>query len=150
MDTAPAYNQKVSGTNSYDFVKIDGTAVDSGGASDNINGSVKTTYINAITGNYEFFYQPNFNYRNTWFSGTTGNTAIGRALLAQFQSATFSGAASGTAFPAAAPGTLTDADRAASVTSGVTIDSRSGNSPGVLYPVFNAGTSAIPTNGDPL
>jgi hypothetical protein len=117
---------------------------------DNINGSVKTTYINAITGNYEFFYQPNFNYRNAWFNGTTGNTAIGRALLAVFQSSNFSGAASGLPFPAAAIGTLTDADRAASVTLGVTTDSRNGTSTGILYPLFNAGTSAIPTNGDPL
>jgi hypothetical protein len=150
MDTPPALNQTHSGTNDYDFVKIDGTAVDTGGASDNINGSVKTTYINAITGNYEFFYQPNFNYRNAWFNGTTGNTAIGRALLAVFQSSNFSGAASGLPFPAAAIGTLTDADRAASVTLGVTTDSRNGTSTGILYPLFNAGTSAIPTNGDPL
>jgi hypothetical protein len=152
MDTAPAYNQAVSGTNSYDFAKINGIAVDTGGASDNINGSVKSTYINAITGNYEFFYQPNFNYRNTWFSGTTGNTGIGKAILAAFQSSSFPGAASGLAFPAAAEGTLIDADRASSLAAGVTIESRGGISTGLLVPVFEGtgGGPAIPTVGDPL
>jgi hypothetical protein len=152
MDTAPAYNQAVPGTNSYDFTKIDGTAVDTGGASDNINGSVKSTYINAITGNYEFYYQPNFNYRNAWFSGTGGNTGIGKAILAAFQSSTFPGAASGLAFPAAAPGSLIDADRASSLGAGVTIHSRSGISTGLLVPVFEgtAGGPAIPIVGDPL
>jgi hypothetical protein len=152
MDTAPAINQAVPGTNSYDFVKINGTAVDTGGASDNINGSVKSTYINAVTGNYEFFYQPNFNYRNAWFSGTGGNTGIGKALLAAFQSASFSGAASGLIFPGAAPGTLSDADRSGSLSAGVTIDTRGGISTGLLVPVFEgtAGGPAIPTVGDPL
>jgi hypothetical protein len=157
MDTAPALNQTTPGTNTYDFVKINGTAVDLANGTDDINGSNKTDYINAIKGDYEFFYQPNFNYRNTWFSGTTGNTGIGKALLAQFQSASFSGAASGLVFPSAAPGTLTDADKAASLTAGVTITSRNGNSTRPLIPVFptqsgSASTlpATIPTVGDPL
>jgi hypothetical protein len=156
MDTPPALNR--TGTvNTYDFVKIDGEAVDLANGSDDINSAVKSTYINAIKGNYEFFYQPNFNYRNTWFNGTSGNTGIGKALLAQFQSSSFSGAASGLAFPKAAPGTLTDADRASSLTAGVTIDSRNGNSQAILVPTFPTPTGAaatlpatIPTVGDPL
>jgi hypothetical protein len=157
MDTPPALNQTTPGTNTYDFVKINGEAVDLANGTDDINGSTKTTYINAIKGDYEFFYQPNFNYRNTWFQGTSGNTGIGKALLAVFQSASFSGAASGLSFPSAAPGTLTDADKASSLTAGVTIDSRKGTSTGVLIPLFptlsgSASTlpATIPTVGDPL
>lgn len=153
-DTPPALNRGGGASNTYDFVAIDGEAVDSNTASDSINGTVKTTYINAIKGNYEFFYQPNFNYRSTFFSGTGPNTGIAKALLAQFQSATFSGAASGLKFPSAAPGTLTDADRASSLTAGVTIDSRKGDSKAVLQQVFptSSGTlpTTLPTVGDPL
>ena len=157
MDTPPALNQTTPGTNTYDFVKINGVAVDLANGTDDINSANKTDYINAIKGDYEFFYQPNFNYRNTWFSGTSGNTGIGKALLAVFQSASFSGAASGLAFPAAAPGTLTDADKASSLTAGVTIDSRKGTSTGILIPLFPTASGAastlpatIPTVGDPL
>jgi hypothetical protein len=164
MDTPPAFNQVTAGTNTYDFVKIDGVAVDLANGTDDINGSTKSTYVNAIKGDYEFFYQPNFNYRTTWFNsgstyagGGTGNAGIGKALLAVFQSASFSGAASGLNFPAAAPGTLTDADKASTLTAGVTIDTRGGNSQAILAPKFPtaSGTGStlpatIPLVGDPL
>jgi ABC-type phosphate transport system substrate-binding protein len=149
-DTPPAENQKVSGTNSYDFVKIGGEAVDTGGASDNINGSVSTSYVNAITGNYDFFYQPNFNYRPSFYNSGSNNAALAKAILTVFQSSTFPGVASGLQYPLAAPGTLADSDRNGTLGKGVTLDSRGGNSQAVLVPQLNAGSGALPTGSDPL
>jgi hypothetical protein len=148
-DTPPAANQKVSGTNSYDFVKIGGEAVDTGGASDNINGNVSTSYINAITGRYDFFYQPNFNYRPSFYNSGTNNAALAKAILAVFQSGSFPGVASGLQYPLAAPGTLADSDRNPTIGKGVTLDSRGGNSQGILVPQLNA-SGTLPTGSDPL
>jgi hypothetical protein len=148
-DTPPAINQKVAGTNSYDFVKINGEAVDTGGTGDNINGSVGTSYVNAIRGNYDFFYQPNFNFRPSFYNGGTNNAALAKAFLTTFQSNTFPGVASGLQFPLAAPGTLADSDRNAAVAKGVTLDSRSGNSAAILQPVLNA-SGTLPVGSDPL
>jgi hypothetical protein len=148
-DTPPAANQKVAGTNSYDFVKINGEAVDTGGASDDINGTVATSYVNAIKGNYDFFYQPNFNYRPSFYNGGSNNAAIAKAFLTAFQSNSFPGVASGLQFPLAAPGTLADSDRNPTIAKGVTLDSRGGNSQGILAPELNA-SGTLPTGSDPL
>jgi hypothetical protein len=153
-DTPPVNNQKVSGTNSYDFVKIDGEAVDTGASGDNINGNVATSYINAIKGNYDFFYQPNFNYRPWFYNGGTNNAALAKAFLATFQGSTFpgvgcTGGAGNCTFPLAAPGTLVDSDRNSAIAAGVTLDSRSGNSQAVLQPVLPA-HGTLPTGADPL
>ena len=148
-DTPPALNQKVAGTNSYDFVSINGEAVDTGTTGDNINGAVATSYVNAITGNYDFFYQPNFNYRPAFLSNGSNNAALASAFLATFQSNTFPGVANGGKFPAAAPGTLVDSDRNAAVAKGVTLDSRGGVSTGILTPVLNA-KGTLPAGSDPL
>ena len=148
-DTPPVNNQKVSGTNSYDFVKINGEAVDTGTSGDDINGNVKTSYINAVKGNYDFFYQPNFNFRPSFYNGGSDNAAIAKALLTVFQSSTLPGANSCLQFPLAAPGTLADSDRNPALAKGVTLDSRSGNSQSILQPVINA-SGALPTGCDPL
>jgi hypothetical protein len=148
-DTPPANNQKVTGTNSYDFVKINGEAVDTGATGDNINGSVGTSYVNAIKGNYDFFYQPNFNFRPSFYNGGSNNAALAKAFLLTFQSNTFPGVASGLQFPLAAPGTLADSDRNAAIAKGVTLDSRNGSSTAILAPVLNA-SGALPTGNDPL
>jgi hypothetical protein len=148
-DTPPAANQKVSGTNSYDFVKINGEAVDTGASGDNINGSSTTSYINAVKGNYDFFYQPNFNYRPSFLNGGSNNAAIAKSLLTVFQSSTLPGVNSCAQYPLAAPGTLADSDRNTTIAKGVTLDSRGGNSQAVLVPVLNA-SGALPTGCDPL
>ena len=148
-DTPPVNNQKVAGTNSYDFVKINGTAVDTGGSSDNINGAVGTSYVNAILGDYDFYYQPNFNYRSSFYGSGTNNAALAHAFLSTFQSDTLPGVASGLQFPLAAPGTLVDSDRNPEVKAGVTLESRGGKSPAVLFPVVNA-SGTLPTGTDPL
>lgn len=150
MDTPPAYNQKVAGTNSYDFVALNGEAVDTGASGDNINGNVGTSYVNAIRGGYDFFYQPNFNFRPSFYNGGSNNAALAKSLLATFQSASLTGVASGKGYPLAAPGTLADSDRNSTVAKGVTLDSRSGNSEAILQPVLNATSGSIPTGSDPL
>ncbi len=148
-DTPPALNQKVAGTNSFDFVKINNTAVDTGGSSDNINGAVASSYINAIKGNYDFFYQPNFNFRSSFINGGSNNAALAKAILAVFQSNTFPGVASGAQYPLAAPGTLVDSDRNPAIGKGVTLHSRNGNSQAILAPELNA-SGNLPTGSDPL
>jgi hypothetical protein len=148
-DTPPALNQKVAGTNSYDFVKINGEAVDTGGAGDNINGNVASSYINAIKGNYDFFYQPNFNYRPSFYNGGSNNAALAKAILTVFQSSSFPGVASGLQYPLAAPGTLVDSDRNPTLGKGVTLHSRGGNSQGILVPELNA-SGTLPSGSDPL
>jgi len=149
MDTAP-YLYPKNGTNSYDFTKINGVAVDTGTSGDNINGTTATSYVNAVLGNYSFFYQPNFNYRPSFYNNGSGNAALAKAILGAFQSLTFPGANSCLRFPAAAPGTLVDSDRNAVVAAGVTLDSRSGTSTGILAPVLVAGSGSFPTGCDPL
>jgi hypothetical protein len=146
----PALNQKTAGTNSYDFVKINNNAVDTGGSSDNINGTVASSYINAIYGDYDFFFQANFNYRPSFYNGGSNNAAFAKAIAGVLQSSTIAGVASGTAFPLAAPGILIDADTQSVVAKGVTLDSRGGQSESVLFPVLNAGSGAIPVGSDPL
>jgi hypothetical protein len=57
VDNAPALAQVggVSKPGNYEFVKINNTAMDLGSASDNINGTVGSSYINTIDGSYDFF-----------------------------------------------------------------------------------------------
>jgi len=148
-DTPPYLNQKVAGTNSFDFVKLNGTAADTGTTGDNINGTSASSYVNAIKGNYDFFYQVNFNYRPSFYNSGSNNAALAKAILQTFQSNTLPGVASNLAFPLAAPGTLVDPDRDPAIGPGVTLDSRSGNSEAILQPVLNA-SGTLPTGGDPL
>jgi hypothetical protein len=151
-DTPPAF-YPVGGTlNSYSFVKINGEAVDTGTTGDNINGSgtgAGTSYINAIKGNYNFYYQPNFNYRPSFYNGGTANAGLAKGFLTAFQSSTFSGAADQAKFPTASPGTLVDSDRTSTIAKGVTLDSRGGKSTGLLLPVLNA-SGTLPSGKDPL
>jgi hypothetical protein len=149
LDVAPYANQKVAGTNSYDFVKIDGEAVDTGASGDDINGTVASSYINSIKGNYDFFYQVNFNYRPSFYNGGSNNAALAKAILTTFQSNSFPGVASGLQYPLAAPGTIVDPDRTPSVLKGVALDSRNGISTAILQPSLNA-SGALPVGADPL
>ena len=148
-DTPPALNQKVAGTNSYDFVKIDGEAADTGTAGDDINGNVASSYVNVIKGNYGFFYQPNFNFRPSFYNNGSANAALAKAILTVFQSSSFPGVASGLQYPLAAPGTVVDSDRNPVIGKGVTLHSRSGNSQALLQPVLNA-SGTLPAGSDPL
>lgn len=148
-DNAPYLNQKVAGTNSFEFTKLNGIAVDSGTTGDNINGNVGSSYVNAIKGNYDFFYQVNFNYRPSFYNSGTNNAALAKAILNTFQSSSFPGVASNLAFPLAAPGTLVDPDRTSTIAKGVGLHSRGGNSEANLQPVLNA-SGSLPAGSDPL
>jgi hypothetical protein len=149
MDNPPALAQ-LNGVNTpghYEFVKINGTAVDSGGSTDNINGSSASSYINAITGKYDFFYQVNFNAQTAPATGTLANS-----LLTVFKQPGLAGVNDGSVFPLAANGIIADADRNATVAKGVTVVSRGGNSNGLLKPVLPPGQAVgtIVAGSDPL
>jgi hypothetical protein len=146
LENPPAKNQ-VGGVNTYDFTKINSVAVDTGAVGDDINGAVATSYVNAVKGYYDFYYQNSFNTRST----LAGNPlAFANAFKTQMTLATFVGANAGVGFPSAVSGTLLDADKAAALAKGVTLNSRNKVSTGPLAPVFTATSGAIPVSSDPL
>lgn len=152
MENPPAKNL-VGGVNTYYFTKIDGTAVDTGAAGDDINGAVASSYVNAIKGNYDFYYQNSFN-TNSALAGQ--NLANANAFKAAMTAPLYVGADSGLAFPQALPGTLLDADKVVAFGKGVTLNSRKKVSTGPLLPFFDAAAAAaagfatLPSSSDPL
>ncbi len=153
LEFPPALNQLVAGTNSYDIAKIGGVAVDTGGASDNINGSVGTSYINVVKGNYDYYYQNSFNTRAGFLAGANANAAFANQILKTMTSAGFVGADTGGAFPGGVPGTLLDADLFSTLTStskGTTLMTRNKLSTAPLQPKLNAIATGIPVSNDPL
>jgi|GEM_PF-1014569 len=149
MDNPPALAQ-LNGVNTpghYEFTKINNTAVDTGGSGDNINGSTASSYINAITGSYDFFYQVNFNAQAAPATGTLANS-----MLTVFKQPGLAGVNLGSAFPLAADGIIADADRNATVAKGVTVVTRGGNSNGLLKRVIppTQAVGTIVAGSDPL
>jgi hypothetical protein len=109
LEFPPVYEQGVPGTNSYDFVAINGTFPDSESGADNINSNSggSTQYSNIITGLYDFAVQTSFNTP----SGSTITTATGgfeQAVYANLASQNLSGAFLGSGFPTATDGVLLD------------------------------------------
>jgi hypothetical protein len=147
LENPPVKNQ-VGGVNQYDFAKIDGVAVDTGATGDNINGTVATSYINVVKGNYDFFFQNSFNTRGAALVGQP--LANANAFKAQMQLPTFVGANCNCGFPAGLSGTLQDADKAGALAKGVTTNSRNEVSTGPLQPFFLAVSGGIPVSSDPL
>ncbi|HXW74488.1 MAG TPA: hypothetical protein VEK10_06715 [Steroidobacteraceae bacterium] len=154
LENPPALHQGTCGSNCYDFTKINGVAVDTQGASDNINGTVATSYINVVTGAYDFFYQNSFNTRSGVIGGSTPGDLVAAQVEATMQAAGFVGANSSKSFPAAVNGTLQDADKLSAATKGGTLPTRNKVSPAPLLPKFDASTIAGPlstvTGSDPL
>lgn len=150
MENPPGKNL-VSGAVVYDFVAINGTRVDTGATGDDINGSgagAGTSYINAIKGNYDFYFQNSFNIRNNLGAQAAANAA---AFQTAMSATDFVGANSGVAFPGALPGTLVDASTAATLVPGVTINTRNQVSTGPLVPSFDATfANPLPTTFDPI
>jgi hypothetical protein len=64
LENPPAKN-RVGGVNVFEFTKINDVGVDTGTASDNINGATATSYVNVVKGVYDFYYQNSFNTRTT-------------------------------------------------------------------------------------
>jgi hypothetical protein len=146
LENPPAKNL-VGGVNQYDFTKINGVAVDTGAAGDNINGAVATSYINVVKGVYDFYFQNSFNTRTT-LAGQ--NLANANAYKAQMQLAAFVGANCNCGFPTGLPGTLQDADKAGTLAKGVTTDTRNELATAPLQPFFLAVAGGIPVSSDPL
>jgi hypothetical protein len=117
---APAYNQNGKGSNQYAFAKINGTGIDTGGATDNINGTTSTSYTNVVTGAYDFVFQNSFNSRkNAPLTSTAAGALWEAAVKTQLQKETLAGANAGVAFPKAVTGILIDPGVAAAQDGGV-------------------------------
>jgi hypothetical protein len=140
----------VSGTNTYDFVKINGVGVDTGTAGDDINGPTATSYINVIRGNYEYYYQNSFNTRAGFLAGTSAGALFANLIKNTMSTAGFVGADTGGAFPGGVGGTLLDADLSSTLTKGMTINTRNKVSTAPLQPKFSATGTGIPASSDPL
>jgi hypothetical protein len=150
VDNPPALNQ-VSGSNQYDFTKINGVAMDGNTTTDNINGSTGSSYINVINGSYDFFYQVNFNQRSGFSTGApANNVAFANGLKAALQSPTLAGVNSNAQFPLATNGIVIDGDTASSLATGVTVTSRNGVSPSTPKVVLKVAGSAITPGNDPF
>jgi hypothetical protein len=150
VDNPPALNQSTGG-NPYDFVKINGVAMDGNTSTDNINGSTGSSYINVINGSYDFFYQVNFNQRSGFSTGApANNVAFANGLKAALQSPTLAGVNANAQFPLATNGIVIDGDTASSLAKGVTVTSRGGSSSSNPHVVLKVAGSAIPTGNDPF
>jgi hypothetical protein len=150
VDNPPALNQSTGG-NPYDFVKINGVAMDGNTSTDNINGLTGSSYINVINGSYDFFYQVNFNQRSGFSTGApANNVAFANGLKAALQSPTLAGVNANAQFPLATNGIVIDGDTASSLAKGVTVTSRSGNSPSNPKVVSRLAGGVITTGSDPF
>jgi hypothetical protein len=150
VDNPPALNQSTGG-NPYDFTKINGVAMDGNSLTDNINGLTGSSYINVINGSYDFFYQVNFNERSGFTTGApANNAAFAAGLKAVMQTPSLAGVNAGVSFPLATNGIVIDADTASSIATGVTVTSRSGNSPANPKVVLKVAGGTITTGNDPL
>jgi hypothetical protein len=150
VDNPPALNQSTGG-NPYDFVKINGVAMDGNTSADNINGSTGSSYINVINGSYDFFYQVNFNERSGFSTGApANNAAFAAGLKAAMQSPSLAGVNAGVQFPLATNGIVIDGDTASSLATGVTVTSRIGASPSNPKVVLKVAGSVITPGNDPL
>jgi hypothetical protein len=150
VDNPPALNQSTGG-NPYDFVKINGAAMDGNTSTDNINGSTGSSYINVINGSYDFFYQVNFNQRSGFSTGApANNVAFATGLKAALQSTSLAGVNAGVQFPLATNGIVIDGDTASSLVTGVTITSRNGSSASTPKVVTKLAGGVITQGSDPL
>jgi hypothetical protein len=150
VDNPPALNQSTGG-NPYDFVKINGVAMDGNTSTDNINGSTGSSYINVINGSYDFFYQVNFNERSGFSTGApANNVAFATGLKAALQSTSLAGVNAGVQFPLATNGIVIDGDTASSLATGVTITSRNGSSASTPKVVTKLAGGVITPGTDPL
>jgi len=155
---APALN-KVGGANVYSFVKIDGIGIDTGTASDNINGSTSTAYTNAVTGAYDYVLQNSFNYRSGLLTassagtitqppaGSAPNVVLSYAIRNNLQAESLAGANSGKSFPLSVTGVLIDPVLAPTQAAGVILNSRNRVSASPLQPSFDATDSGASGNG---
>jgi hypothetical protein len=152
---APGFNQGTyTGTNQYSFMKIGGVGIDTGGATDNINGTTSTSYTNVVTGAYDFAVQNSFNSRsNSPLTTTTTGAGWEAAMKTQLQASNLGGANDGHSFPTAVTGVLIDADIATSQVAGSILWTRNKQSASPAQISFDATSvngGAITYGSDPL
>jgi len=152
LENPPAFHQNGGSTNLYDFTAINGVFVDGHTTGDDINSTTNTSYKNAASGAYDFYYQNSFNTRSGFLGGTSVGAIVANAIITTMQAATFPAANAGVAFPNAVSGTLQDADKLSSPVAGGTMATRNKLSTSPLTPKFKAtnATSGVPTGLDPL
>jgi hypothetical protein len=150
MEFPPHANQ-VSGTNTYDFVKINGVAADTGALGDDINGPTATSYVNVVKGNYDYYYQNSFNTRTGFLTcgASSPGCAFANKIKTTMTSPGFVGADVGGKFPQGVGGTLLDADSASTLTKGMTMNTRNKISTAPLQPKLSPVTP-FPVSSDPL
>jgi hypothetical protein len=157
-ELAPALNQ-VGGANVYSFVKIDGVGIDTGTATDNINGTTSSSYTNVVTGAYDLVYQVSFNYRSGFLtasspgaitqppSGSAPNVVLSYAIRNNLQAESLAGANSGKAFPLSVTGVLIDPVLAPAQDPGVVLNTRNRVSASPFVPSFDATDSGAGGSG---
>jgi hypothetical protein len=145
----PPGNQTTKGQ--YDFTAINGTFVDGhDGVADDINKGTHTSYLNAIAGNYDFYFQNSFNAQAGVIGGATVQDAFAGQMKTVLQLPAFTGCNSGLAFPQAVTGTLIDADNSSTLAKGVVLATRSKNSQAPLQQKVFPAVAAIPACSDPV
>jgi hypothetical protein len=153
LENPPALHQNGGSTNLYDFTAINGVFVDGHNPpGDDINGTGNTTYRNAASGAYDFYYQNSFNTRSGFLAGTSTGALVANQVITQMQAIGFPAAGSGQSFPNSVNGTLQDADKLAAPAAGGTMATRNKNSTAPLIIKFKASnaTSGVPVGTDPL
>jgi hypothetical protein len=157
-ESAPALN-KVAGATAYSFTKINGIGIDTGTATDNINGTTSSSYTNAVTGAYDLVYQVSFNYRSGFLTassagnvtqppaGSAPNVVLSYAIRNNLQANSLGGANSGKSFPLAVTGVLIDPALAPVQVAGVILNSRFRASASPLQPSFDATDSGASGSG---
>ena len=157
-ESAPALN-KVGGANVYSFTKIDGIGIDTGTATDNINGSTSSSYTNVVTGAYDMAYQVSFNYRSGFLTasspgtitqppaGSAPNVVLSYAIRNNLQSESLAGANSGKSFPLSVTGVLIDPVLAPAQNAGVILNTRNRVSASPMVPSFDATNSGSGGSG---
>ena len=117
---------------------------------DDINKGAKTSYINAVRGSYDYYYQNSLNAQAGVIGGATVADAFAGQVKTVMSTAAFTGCNSGLAFPSAVTGTLVDGDTAAAIVKGVTLASRNKNSQAPLQQKVFPALAAIPVCTDPV
>lgn len=138
LEFPPLFEQATAGTNSYDFVAINGVYPDTqNGTTDNINSPTAGTthYTNVVNGTYDFATQVGYQAKNPPAAGT-----FEAGVVNNLKASTISGAATGSAFPTSAEGVLLDPVTTLTTTAGNVNWSKGGNT--AASPVFATGVAA--------
>jgi len=142
LEFPPLFEQTTAGTNSYDFVAINGTYPDTQtGTTDNVNSPTAATthYTHVVDGTYDFAIQVGFQHKNAISAGFEAG------VVANLEANTISGAATGSPFPTSAEGVLLDAPTTGTTTAGNVSWTRAGNTASAPnFVIIVAPAAAVP------